>query len=254
MTKRKTISKKTRFEVFKRDGFKCQYCGASAPDVLLEVDHIDPVSKNGADEMFNYITSCSSCNSGKSDRTLDDNTVLAKQRAQLQELNERRAQLEMMLSWRTGLKEIDEIQIDKAVDAWQSLVPGYSINENGRKGLRGLVKKYGIAKVLDAIETSAERYVRRGENGAITPESASLSLDKAGAILACMNMTDADRSLHYVKGILRNRLSYVPVDIIRRLKYAFENGVDPECMKAEAKLTKNWTQFSLWLQSATEGM
>ena len=31
-TKRKTISKKTRFEVFKRDSFKCQYCGASAPE------------------------------------------------------------------------------------------------------------------------------------------------------------------------------------------------------------------------------
>lgn len=25
---RKSISKKLRFDVFKRDGFKCQYCGA----------------------------------------------------------------------------------------------------------------------------------------------------------------------------------------------------------------------------------
>lgn len=27
MAERKNISTKTRFEVFKRDGFKCQYCG-----------------------------------------------------------------------------------------------------------------------------------------------------------------------------------------------------------------------------------
>ena len=48
-TKRKTISKKTRFEVFKRDSFKCQYCGASAPEAILVVDHIDPFSKGGAE-------------------------------------------------------------------------------------------------------------------------------------------------------------------------------------------------------------
>ena len=45
--KRKSITKSVRFEVFKRDGFKCQYCGASAPDVILEVDHIVPVAEGG---------------------------------------------------------------------------------------------------------------------------------------------------------------------------------------------------------------
>lgn len=38
--KRIAISKRVRFDVFKRDSFKCQYCGKSAPDVILEVDHI----------------------------------------------------------------------------------------------------------------------------------------------------------------------------------------------------------------------
>lgn len=47
MTKRKAISKKIRFEVFKRDSFTCQYCGEKAPDVILHVDHIDPVAKGG---------------------------------------------------------------------------------------------------------------------------------------------------------------------------------------------------------------
>lgn len=47
MSARKTITKKTRFEVFKRDGFKCVYCGACAPEVVLVVDHIDPVANGG---------------------------------------------------------------------------------------------------------------------------------------------------------------------------------------------------------------
>lgn len=37
METRKAISKRTRFEVFKRDNFTCQYCGKSAPNVLLDV-------------------------------------------------------------------------------------------------------------------------------------------------------------------------------------------------------------------------
>ena len=43
------ISKKLRFEVFKRDGFQCAYCGKTPPEVSLEVDHIQPKSKKGKD-------------------------------------------------------------------------------------------------------------------------------------------------------------------------------------------------------------
>lgn len=44
---RKAISKKLRFDVFKRDSFKCQYCGRSAPDVILNVDHVVAVANDG---------------------------------------------------------------------------------------------------------------------------------------------------------------------------------------------------------------
>ncbi len=44
---REAISKKRRFDVFKRDGFACQYCGATPPGVLLHVDHINPVALGG---------------------------------------------------------------------------------------------------------------------------------------------------------------------------------------------------------------
>ena len=59
------ISKKIRFEVFKRDGFICQYCGKHPPEVTLEIDHIQPKSKNGRDDINNLITACFDCNRGK---------------------------------------------------------------------------------------------------------------------------------------------------------------------------------------------
>jgi hypothetical protein len=59
------MSQRTRFEVFKRDGFRCQYCGHHPPDVLLEVDHVIPVAGGGTDDEENLLTACFNCNRGK---------------------------------------------------------------------------------------------------------------------------------------------------------------------------------------------
>ena len=82
MAERKTLSKKIRFEVFKRDKFTCQYCGRMAPDVVLEVDHIKPISKGGTNDILNLVTSCKDCNRGKSNIKLSDDSVVKKQQMQ----------------------------------------------------------------------------------------------------------------------------------------------------------------------------
>lgn len=66
---RSLMTKKMRYEVLKRDHFRCTICGASAANgVELEVDHIKPVSKGGKTEPSNLRTLCKSCNRGKRDR------------------------------------------------------------------------------------------------------------------------------------------------------------------------------------------
>jgi hypothetical protein len=67
-----SISKRIRFEIFKRDGFACRYCGSHPPDVLLEVDHLHPISAGGSNDEMNLITSCMDCNRGKSAKLLGD--------------------------------------------------------------------------------------------------------------------------------------------------------------------------------------
>lgn len=66
------VSVRIRFEVFKRDGFTCQYCGCKSPDVVLECDHIVPRAEGGSDDIINLRTSCWACNSGKSDNPLSE--------------------------------------------------------------------------------------------------------------------------------------------------------------------------------------
>lgn len=62
---RKPLSKKVRFDVFKRDCFTCTYCGRVPPTVILEIDHIIPVAQGGGNEETNLVTSCFDCNRGK---------------------------------------------------------------------------------------------------------------------------------------------------------------------------------------------
>lgn len=70
--RRKSISKKLRFDVFKRDAFACQYCGAHPPKAILHVDHINPVANGGSNNINNLITACDCCNLGKGARLLSD--------------------------------------------------------------------------------------------------------------------------------------------------------------------------------------
>lgn len=58
-----------RYDILKRDNFRCQICGATAQDgVKLHVDHIVPVSKGGKSVPSNLRVLCERCNLGKSDK------------------------------------------------------------------------------------------------------------------------------------------------------------------------------------------
>ena len=59
---------RTRYEVLRRDNYRCCLCGTAAsdgPDVRLEVDHIHPHSRGGSNDPSNLHTLCWDCNHGK---------------------------------------------------------------------------------------------------------------------------------------------------------------------------------------------
>lgn len=58
-----------RYDILKRDNFRCQLCGSTAQDgVKLHVDHIHPIAKGGKTTPANLRTLCDRCNMGKSDK------------------------------------------------------------------------------------------------------------------------------------------------------------------------------------------
>lgn len=250
-TKRKNLSKKTRFEVFKRDSFKCQYCGATAPEAVLVVDHIDPISKDGADEMINYITACQPCNAGKSDRKLSDGTAVQKQRAQLEELAIRREQLEMMLDWRNGLKSIDEDALEAVKAEWSELTGGqYYLNEAGQQKVKQLLAKFTLAQVLDAMKVSATQYLKFDADGVLDRDSVNEAWGKVKGV-AHNAKEGVDRYVYYVRAIVRNRFTYCnegqALSLIKELK---KLGAPDEMLKEIAIEATSWTDWKNGMYNA----
>lgn len=59
------VGAKLRYEVLRRDNYTCRFCGSSAPDVHLEIDHVIPRAHGGMDLASNLQVLCDECNAGK---------------------------------------------------------------------------------------------------------------------------------------------------------------------------------------------
>jgi hypothetical protein len=162
MAKRKNISKKTRFEIFKRDGFSCQYCGAHPPSVILHVDHIHPVVDGGGNDPENLITSCEPCNLGKGARHLSDIPKSLSDKAK--EIEEAEAQIR-------GYNEIAQARRARIEDdVWQVaeiIAPGSSqigMKRDWIESIKRFNGSLGLHSVLDAAEIARGRYSYGGKN------------------------------------------------------------------------------------------
>mgnify|MGYP002152975746 CR=1 FL=1 len=58
----------TRFNVFLRDRFECQYCGSRYNTEYLTFDHVVPRSLGGRTTWENVVAACSPCNLHKADK------------------------------------------------------------------------------------------------------------------------------------------------------------------------------------------
>jgi len=242
--KRKAISPKLRFEVFKRDSFKCQYCGRCAPEIVLELEHIEPHSKGGSDEVLNLITSCWECNNGKGDRLLGDNTVVKKQRDQLAELQERREQIDMMLRWRDATVDLDAQAVDAFAKAYSQRVVGWSLNESGLTSARKLIKKYGLQRALEAMDKAADQ-VLEFKNGKATEETSERVLRYAFILVEPEDI----QALYRIRARIRRRWNYVHDGIaIGLLRRVHKLGVTAEQIESECDrlMGERDTSFRWW--------
>lgn len=153
--KRIGIPKMLRFEVFKRDGFCCQYCGAHPPSVKLHVDHIVPVAFGGTNDIDNLVTACEPCNLGKGARSL---SVVPQSLAEKAiEVAEREEQLR-------GYSAVLEAKRQRLEDdTWRVLDVMYpSMNSVQRcdfSSVKVFIEKLGVHAVLESAEIAVSSSV-----------------------------------------------------------------------------------------------
>lgn len=154
-TKRKALSKKIRFEVFKRDNFTCQYCSAKTPDVALEIDHILPVCKKGTNDIDNLITACFDCNRGKGKNELASipETLLYKIEKKKIAQEQYRAYLKLI----KDIKKQKEDEIDVIEEIFVSAYSNLHFTDKFRMSVGLFIDKLGIETVMRAMQLACSK-------------------------------------------------------------------------------------------------
>jgi len=151
------ISKKIRFEVFKRDGFICQYCGKHPPDVTLEVDHIKPKSKKGLDDINNLITACFDCNRGKTNielkripsSLLDNKKILEERELQYLEYHKILAKVDRRIN-----KELEQVN-----EVFSNTFTNKELTSSFKKtSVKKFIDKLNVFDVMESMEIACEKF------------------------------------------------------------------------------------------------
>lgn len=170
---RKALKPSIRFNVFKRDGFRCQYCGRTPPDVVLEVDHIVAVADGGENAIDNLITACFDCNRGKGAVSLES---IPDSLATTFELKrEKRLQLDEYSKFLKQVKAKADKGIQSIDKVFNSYFPRYTLGDDFQHNtLRFFLSKLPSVKIEQAMD------------------------------MACSKLNDRERAIKYFCGICYN--------------------------------------------------
>jgi hypothetical protein len=157
---RKQVSTRTRFEIFKRDLFTCQYCGATPPGVLLHVDHIIAVANGGGNDRDNLVTACQGCNLGKSAIPLTSVPQSLKDKSK--EVAEREKQIHgynAILQAKRDRIENEAWAIAAALERMEYID---SYNRRNLVSIRMFLERLSYQEVLDAVDVTVSRWGSSG--------------------------------------------------------------------------------------------
>lgn len=145
------ISRRLRFEVFKRDNFTCKYCGRKSPEVVLELDHIIPKSKGGKSDEINLITSCFECNRGKGNLNLSERIIGEDPYDKAIEILEKERQLaEYNEVIKKQNERIDE-DIEFFIEYWNAEFSSY-FKDEWIISLKYFLKNISIHRLIENVE------------------------------------------------------------------------------------------------------
>lgn len=158
---REQISKKTRFDVFKRDGFKRAYCGATPTEtIVLEVDHIHPVAEGGTNDIDNLVTACWDCNRGKGAGLLSSVPQSLEEKAAL--TLEREAQIRAYYDILEAKKQRKDEELWSIADVYMQRYADEDILRTRLASIRTFLERLDYYEVLEAMEIATNKMYSKG--------------------------------------------------------------------------------------------
>lgn len=157
---RRPLSKRVRFEIFKRDGFRCLYCGATPLQSALHVDHVQPVADGGSDDPSNLVTSCDACNLGKGAVRLNDRAFVPAIASEAQ--RDRADQILEYLAIQKGITDARSKVIALVSQYWSEASCSRMGDSGGipnviKPKLPGLIDQWPIEKLVEAIDIATSK-------------------------------------------------------------------------------------------------
>jgi HNH endonuclease len=153
---RVAISKRLRFDVFKRDEFRCVYCGAVPSEtVMLECDHVKPVAEGGENEIDNLVTACADCNRGKGAALLSSVPQGLEDKAA--EVAEREAQIKAYYEILEAKKARKDDELWSIADVYMERWGEQTILRTRLASIRMFLDRLDYFEVLEAMEIAVDK-------------------------------------------------------------------------------------------------
>lgn len=156
---RKALGKRLRFEIFKRDGFRCIYCGATPQNMPLHIDHVEPVASGGTNDPSNLVTACGACNGGKSAVRLTESRFSPRS---IEETKDHRDQiLGYLEAEREVIKARDALVIEIR-KTWEKLVDAKGNTQREISYFARVSQEFAFSDITHAILLTCNKF--RGVN------------------------------------------------------------------------------------------
>ena len=175
------------------------------------------------------------------------------------------AEIDEFIQSRRVSQNSDEEAVSTIIEYIEEKIYPFSFNRNGFQTIEKLYRKFELADIFEAIDTSATKYLRYNGDDELEKDSVETFVTRIGGIANLMNRPPVDQKIAYVKGICRNRFDYWNerngtailkdyVESLRCCNYS-EDGIirdfDEEVIP-ETKTARNWSQWRNLIEGWTE--
>ena len=177
---------------------------------------------------------------------------------QLEDLEERRQQLQMLHDWHMSLVDLNDQAVDLAQSLWFESIgePGFVWAATARDEIRKLIKRHGFDAVCAAAREAAEAALRSSRINHERDEVTNEWFWKIGRIISVQKLKAEDPGaarLLYIRGTCRTRFSYCNErEALSLLQRAYELGVGMQWMESTAKACRCWSEWRNLMDDAIQ--